>query len=507
MSDATVSVAPSMLEAARAALAAATPLGARLAAASLPLGHLNDARGARARGLRVTRDRDAFHSFVRGALPGIDADSVAALWQLVAQAAGLQAAHEVLLLRALAPLQGLLTYPDEVLFDDAERAVLARASTVHAGDGITWLGGAPPTAVTGIVKITRLCNLRCTYCHDWRTGTGANMAFGVRAATIDWLLRGSRARTVNLVLHGGEPTLVGERGLLVLLALVARARLPGQQVKLLLQTNATRLSVDMRMILRRFDIVTSVSMDGPPQVHDQTRKDVKGRATSAQVRRNIQALREDGTLNGVLVVVTPALVAAGAGQLIDFMLADGLDNIGLLAMRPAAGVAASEANCLPVERYCSFLLEFEALRRVRAPSLQVRELDAMLGALERQAPRTCELQGHCVGNYFAIEPDGAISHCDKYLGDPAYVIGHVTQPFGEVVTAPAMAALRQGAASARERKAGCSWRSQCKGWCPHEDYVARSAGPAPACCGLAPLFAGLQAMSSQRRERGHADVA
>jgi len=496
-------VPPEALEAARTALAQTMGLGASLVAAGMPLCHLHDAHGARAVDVRIVRDHDAFHSAVRGALPGIAPEQVDALWQPVRQAPALQLAYEVLFVRALDALQGLLTYPDDVLFDGAERAILAQADAARKSETrAIWLGGARPHAVTGIVKITRLCNLRCSYCHDWRTGPGANMAFGVRAAAVDWLLRGSQAQTVKIVLHGGEPTLVGERGLLVLLALAARARQPRQRISVCMQTNATRLGEGMRAILRRFGIVASVSMDGPPEVHDRTRKDVKGRVTSDAVRRNTRALKADGTLGGVLMVVTPALIDAGAARLVDFMLEDGLDHVGLLPMRPAAGAPVDGAGCLPLARYCDFLLEIEALRRERAPWLQVRELDAMLAALAHDTPRTCELQGQCVGNYFAIEPDGSVSHCDKYLGDPRYVIGRVDQPFGDIVAGPAIDTLRRGAAAAKERKAGCSWWTRCKGWCPHEDYVARSAGQAPQCCGLAPLLAGLAALPAREPERG-----
>jgi uncharacterized protein len=197
-------------------------------------------------------------------------------------------------------------------------------------------------------------------------------------------------------------------------------------------------------------------------------------------------------------VVTPALVAAGARRLVDFLLSEGLGEVGLLPMRPAAGAAPAPADRLPTAAFCGFLREVEAERGARAPDLRIRELDAMQAALARAAPQTCELQGHCVGSYFAIEPDGSVSHCDKFLGDGEYVLGTVTDRFADVADGPAARALRARAAAAKAAKGACAWWDRCRGWCPHEDYVARRLGSEAGCCGLAPAFEGLRAMEATR---------
>jgi uncharacterized protein len=498
------------LDAARMALIGADQpvmaFGADLARASEPLGHLSDQQGAQVGMAQMTASAERFRYALNDALPGIDAGAVGQLWQAVSRHPGLQLAHEVLLTRALDPLKGLLTFPPAVVYTRAELAQIDACE--QGGRGQPVFPQAPSGSVTGIVKITRLCNLRCTYCHDWRTGADASMAFAVRARAMRWLLQGSRARRVNLLLHGGEPSLIGVQGLTKLLALQARYRMAGQQVTTRMQSNGTRITPQLVELLVRFDVAVSVSMDGPPEVHDLTRKDIKGRASSGTVRETIRQLRRAGILNGVLIVVTPALIDAGAARLIDFLADDGIKHIGLLPMRPAAGTPASAATSLEVARFCRFMLEVEQARRERAPWIHVRELDAMFAALERLAPQTCELQGHCVGSYFSIEPDGSISHCDKYIGDSRYVMGSVDQPYAEVARGAVALALRAQAAAASTEKQACPWWSQCKGWCPHEDYVARS-GPegAGGCCGLAPLFGGLHNMRRESAGSGNAPGA
>ena len=87
-----------------------------------------------------------------------------------------------------------------------------------------------------IVKATRLCNLRCTYCHDWRDGPDQTMSFFVMARMIASALKDQFHDTVEFIWHGGEPTVLPisfyEKALLV----QSRFRRPGQMVMNLIQT-------------------------------------------------------------------------------------------------------------------------------------------------------------------------------------------------------------------------------------------------------------------------------
>jgi len=56
-----------------------------------------------------------------------------------------------------------------------------------------------------IVKATRLCNLRCTYCHDWRSGPNQTMPFEVLTQLTAKALRDPEHDSVEFIWHGGEP--------------------------------------------------------------------------------------------------------------------------------------------------------------------------------------------------------------------------------------------------------------------------------------------------------------
>lgn len=472
---------------------AAGAIADRLVALGQPIGPLNDNAGA------ILRETErltpaALATLIEETLPGIERTlhmtlCIAAMND-TAQTEAIDPAMAVVFVRALTPLAGLRTYPHAALFRPADAAILERV----CAEPLATARHPARHAVTGIVKITRACNLRCSYCHDWRAGPGSGMPPATQARAMRWLIAGSRAAKVNVLLHGGEPTIVGVRGLLRLLAFQAAMMMPGQQIRTSLQTNATLLTPALLELLVRFDIGVSVSLDGPPEVHDQTRRDIRGEGSSDRVRTGIAMLQDKGLLSGVIVVVTPALIAAGALRLVGHLLDCGVESAALIAQRPGHDEAVDAASTLPVSDYCTFLLAVEGVRRRIAPQLDVREIDAAEKAVRGLPPRTCELQGSCVGHYFTIEPDGAVSHCDKFLGDPYATLGTVFDPFEDVARGAAAERLRARGAATLEPLTECRWRQQCRGWCPHERDVAARSGAPGDCCGLNTLFEGLDAM-------------
>jgi hypothetical protein len=62
--------------------------------------------------------------------------------------------------------------------------------------------------LTVIMKATRLCNLRCTYCHSWRSGPNQKMTFDVLAHSIHGALRDPSVGRSDFVWHGGEATVL-----------------------------------------------------------------------------------------------------------------------------------------------------------------------------------------------------------------------------------------------------------------------------------------------------------
>lgn len=362
----------------------------------------------------------------------------------------------------------------------------------------------PPTGLGSLVliaKLTRHCNLRCTYCTDWREGPGNQMTAATQALMVRRVAEDRSIAAARFIWHGGEPSLLGVRKMLGFLWLQARLRRPGQIFTNSIQTNAAALPDRVVALWRLFDFKVSVSLDGPRAIHDRQRRTARGGASFDAVIDGIARLREAGIFAGVLIVVTPEIAAYPIERLVGELVDAGVHAAGFLPVRPDAGTG--EGPYLPPAAFSDFLIRLFDLLRTR-PDLRfdVREIDALHAAWQRQPTGFCELNGPCLGGYFGIEPDGTVRHCDKFLGSASHALGNLAErSFADIRASAGMAALKQREAERWLRLRSCRWYGHCKGWCPHESHVAVLRGEAARCCGLAPIFDHFEALAGAERRR------
>jgi len=347
-----------------------------------------------------------------------------------------------------------------------------------------------------IIKATRLCNLRCTYCHDWRVGPGQTMSYAVVVAMTAKVLGDPLHDTIDFIWHGGEPTLLGRAFFEKAVHAQARLRRPGQAITNSFQTNATRIDDDWALFLGRNRFAVSISLDGPAFIHDAQRRHRSGRPSSDDVARGIECLQRHGIPLSALLVVDRQTLDLGPDLVFDFLVSHGITSFGLLAAKPvntpdAEPCSHAEHYVRPGEmgRFLAGL--FDRWVAHGDPRLRIREFDALLKRLLGRPAVTCVLAGHCFGSYFMIEPQGDVSHCDLFLGDPAFSLGNVvTATFAEFRSSPAMTAARRQNEGAVEAMRACKNFAICNGWCPHERYTAARHDPdySQRCCGLGGLI-------------------
>jgi uncharacterized protein len=111
-----------------------------------------------------------------------------------------------------------------------------------------------------------------------------------------------------VVLHGGEPLLIGATRLGELLADL-RAVLP-RECSVSIQTNGVLITDQILDVCAYHDVSLSVSLDGPAHIHDQNRVDRRDRPSHAGVIAGIERLKRHPAgpqlFSGVLAVVDPS---------------------------------------------------------------------------------------------------------------------------------------------------------------------------------------------------------
>ncbi|HSK04197.1 MAG TPA: SPASM domain-containing protein, partial [Kofleriaceae bacterium] len=251
---------------------------------------------------------------------------------------------------------------------------------------------------------------------------------------------------------------------------------------------------------KRYGLRVSASIDGDRATHDRQRPMVNGRGSYEATRRGLELLARAGLLEHVYWVVTPERARGGAHAVWQEIQRMGVREVGLLPERsegPDEALPRRLGRGPAPPSFAQFLLELRAARRsAPEPWVAIREIDAAERAVAGEMPGFCELLGNCIGHVFAVDPDGTIQHCDRFLGDADYVVGDVARGgFAGARSSEALARLRARERVRLERLRACPQFARCQGWCPHVTYAGQPwlAGTDDGCCGLRPLLDGIEA--------------
>ena len=168
---------------------------------------------------------------------------------------------------------------------------------------------------TVLLKVASRCNLDCSYCYvyhsndqGWRSQP-SRMSLQTIDAVIERLieLKESTQQPLSVVLHGGEPLLLGNK-LLEKLLLELRSGL-GAESRIALQTNGTLLTDELIELFATTQTAVGVSIDGPATVNDKFRLDHFGKSTFNPTLDAIKRLRDHPKSSeffcGTLSVIDP----------------------------------------------------------------------------------------------------------------------------------------------------------------------------------------------------------
>jgi len=375
---------------------------------------------------------------------------------------------------------------------------------------------APSSDLVLILKATRLCNLRCEYCISWAEGANQVMRFDVLVRTLREFLTMRGATTVDVVWHGGEVTMLKPKLLKKALWLQESFRQEGQTILNAVQTNATRLTDEWMDLLAEYDFQVGISLDGPPEVHDQRRRDKKGLPTSRLVEQSIAKLNRAGIRFGVLVVVDRAVLQIGAERVLDYLAGIGVESVHFLPLDgtdPKIYIDGGrhfevDDSFVPYSQYVSFLERgFEYWWDRYKGRLAVAIFEDLIEAVQnKDAPRShmCYWKGNCMNSVFVVEPTGEVGPCDTFTGNPNRFYGRIGErPLVPMLDSSANLRLnRQEMIDGPRHMTDCEWFRLCKGGCPHDRLLARVSKTVTSCCGLSPLLKRIETVVRRERSVG-----
>ncbi|MDW4910097.1 radical SAM/SPASM protein FxsB, inactivated metallohydrolase extension form [Streptomyces sp. ADMS] len=326
-----------------------------------------------------------------------------------------------------------------------------------------------------VLKIHSRCNIACDHCYmyeladqSWKSRPTVISEDTVThvAQRLSSYAETHRLDCVSVILHGGEPLLVGPGRLRHICAELTRILSPVTTVDLRMHTNGMLLHGPQLEVLREFDVKVGISLDGDRAANDRHRLDRRGRSSYDKVLAGIERLcapEYRHLYTGLLctvdikndpVAVHDALTALAPPR-IDYLLPHSTWD-----SPPPPGITDSPTP------YAEWLLRIFDRWEEQGRPMKVRTFDSVLSTL-RGGPSLTEAMGLAPSDLAVVETDGTIEQADSlkaaYDGAPATGYDVFRHGFEEYARHPGVQARQSGIEGVSETCRRCPVVESCGG--------------------------------------------
>lgn len=318
-----------------------------------------------------------------------------------------------------------------------------------------------------VLKIASRCDLACTYCYmyemadqSWRDQP-VRMSPATLTRTAERIAEHAAAhdlRSVRVVLHGGEPLLVGPAGIAFAATTLRAALPPSTALDLRAQTNGLGLTDEMADTLAAQQITVGISVDGDRRTHDRHRRRPNGAGSYDLVRGAVHRLldRHPAQYAGLLGTID---VASDPIEVYE----------GLLALQPPAVDLLlphrTWADPPPPGRHGQWLAAvFDRWYAAGAAETRIRFFDELIHLLlgGRSGIETIGLSRVAL---LVVETDGALQQVDSLRAAYDGAIGtgrHVDRdPFDRALLHQGVVARQIGVSALADECRGCPVHTVC----------------------------------------------
>jgi len=309
-----------------------------------------------------------------------------------------------------------------------------------------------------VLKLHSRCDLACDHCYvyqhadqSWRRKPQAmsQEAATFAAMRIAEHVASHQLSQVRIVLHGGEPLLIGtDRMRMVLTALKTQIR-PVAKIDIRIHTNGVLLDEQWCALLDEHDVKVGVSLDGDQAANDRHRRFADGRSSHQQVRRALSLLRRPEHRHLYAGILCTIDLDNDPIAVYEALVAEEPPNLDLL-LPHATWENPPPAPAGLAEPYALWLIRIYR-RWVRdGRPVPIRLFDSLRSAA-RGGPSWSESVGLEPVDLLVIETDGSWEQPDSlktaYDSAPATGLHVFSHPVDEVLKLPGFVARQGGLAT------------------------------------------------------------
>jgi uncharacterized protein len=305
-----------------------------------------------------------------------------------------------------------------------------------------------------VLKVHSRCDLACDHCYvyehadqSWRDKPRAIATATVDAAAIR-IAEHASARglaEVSVVLHGGEPLLLGRDRMREVLATLEARVTPVTKLDLRIHTNGVRLDEQWCDLFNHYSVKVGISLDGDRAANDRHRRFASGRSSHAQVLAALALLRQPRYRHLYAGILCTIDLASDPVKVYRALVNESPPNLDLLLPHatwehPPYRPAGTESP------YADWLMQVYQCWVRDGRRVPIRLFGSVLSA-SRGGPSFSEAIGADPVDLLVIDADGSWEQPDSmktaYQGAPATGTTVFSHSVDEAACHPAVAA-RQG---------------------------------------------------------------
>ena len=367
-------------------------------------------------------------------------------------------------------------------YDDAEELLdeMFRSRAIVSGETVADPVENPPVDFplqSLVLNLTNQCNLSCTYCYEFGEDKVATpegkpkfMDLETAKASVDFLLGQSAGRrAVHVTFFGGETLMNFPLLKSVVAYATEQAAAQGRTVDFSLTTNATLLTPAIIEFLSENRIGVTVSMDGPPDLHDKLRVFANGRGSYDIIEPRVRALIQNHRTRPITARVTLTSGVTDVVRIYRHLKQDlGFHEIGFapVTTSPDRLYSINEKGMDGVLEQFHVLadewLEYALRGEMHGFSNVSDTMAELCQGVNKSHP--CGAGLGLVG----VGPSGDIAPCHRFVDSDAHALGHVSTGIDREKQADF---LTRGHIGAKYDCHTCWARPLCAGGCHHEAFV------------------------------------
>ena len=307
------------------------------------------------------------------------------------------------------------------------------------------------------------CPSNCEYC--WSSEESSPiMDVNIIREVVEWL-KDFRNEPVTFTFHGGEPLLAGYEFFKEALPLLADG-LAHLKPAFAIQTNLWNLTPELAELFKEYEIPIGSSLDGPEELNDLQRG-----AGYYQKTMCGYEIAKDHDLQVSFISTFTSYSIQYKEDIFNFFLENGL-NLKLHPALPSLRDANPEKWALSPEEYGELLIYLLDQYLENMDKIELKNIDHLAKCVFTRRGVVCTFVD-CMGDTFAVGPDGSIYPCYRFVGMPEYIMGNVKDhpSMEDLAQSDSWKLLHEFKDYVDRECKKCNYIKFCRGGCPYNALI------------------------------------